>query len=121
MTDAEDWNATQVRDEEGYPVASHGPNTRNSARHSVAPGANSWVHQTTDNSQNKALPWIIVSCIIGTLGLALGITSLLAAQKAEREARLMSFYILELDSKLIAAGFKTDAEALAKRFKEREE
>lgn len=40
------------------------------------------------------------------------------AEIAEREARMLQYYVLEMDAKLVAAGFKTDAESIAKKLKE---
>jgi hypothetical protein len=41
------------------------------------------------------------------------------AMIAEREARMLQYYVLEMDAKLIAAGFKTDAESIARKLKEK--
>jgi hypothetical protein len=40
------------------------------------------------------------------------------ASRMEREARMLQYYVLEMDAKLIAAGFKTDAESVARKLKE---
>jgi len=37
------------------------------------------------------------------------------AEKAERESRMLQYYVLEMDAKLIAAGVKTPEEAVSKR------
>jgi len=51
-----------------------------------------------------------------SLGLALWARG--DAERAEREARMLEFYVLELDAKLVAAGYKTDSESIAKRLKQ---
>lgn len=40
------------------------------------------------------------------------------AEEAKMESRMLQYYVLEMDAKLIAAGFKTDAESVAKKLKE---
>lgn len=82
----------------------------------AAPGAA--VHSHVDQSTNKALPWIATSMLISGMAVVLAIGARMDAQRAEREARMLQMYVLELDAKLIAVGYKTDAEALAKKLRE---
>ena len=41
------------------------------------------------------------------------------AEDARMESRMLQYYVLEMDAKLIAAGFKTDAESIARKLKEK--
>jgi len=77
---------------------------------SAEPGAA--VH--ADLSINKSLPYTIGLAILATAGFAFGIFGWHEAGKAEREARLLQYYLLELDAKFIAAGLKKPEESIAK-------
>jgi hypothetical protein len=53
---------------------------------------------------SKLVPLVIVLAILS--GVAIGLTSFAftAAGNAEREARMLQYYVMELDGKLMAAG-----------------
>jgi len=109
MSTSEDMAESQIRNEFGMP-------------------STGWVHHGTggvyapvDNSQNKLLPWIAVAMLIAGIAVALAVGAMLNASRAERETRMLEFYILELDAKLVAAGYKTDAESIARKLKDRGE
>lgn len=57
---------------------------------------------------------IILASIAG-LGLGLGIFAEVQAVRAERETRMLEYYLLELDAKFIAAGLKPADESIAKK------
>jgi hypothetical protein len=66
---------------------------------------------------------ILVLSVGAAFGLAAGALTVASinsreADRAEREARMLQYYVLEMDAKLIAAGFKTDAESVANKLKE---
>lgn len=41
------------------------------------------------------------------------------SEKAERESRMLQYYVLEMDAKLIAAGIKKPEEAVSKQLEEK--
>ncbi len=102
MSTPEDMAATQRRNRAGFPVM--GDNRGQIFK---------W--RFSDRSRNKAMPWL--SALVAGIAVALAIDARIDASKAEREARMLEYYVLELDAKLIAAGFKTDAESIATKLK----
>ncbi len=128
MSTPADMRASQVRTEDGYPCCeADGPITRPRASvHAPISGTldqRTW-HETdrsTGKRVNEALPWIATAMLIAGIAVALAISSMMTAARSERETRMLEFYILELDAKLIAAGYKTDAESIAKKLKQRGE
>jgi hypothetical protein len=58
--------------------------------------------------------------VLMALSIAANVLLYFQFANAERETRMLEYYVLEMDAKLIAAGFKTDAESVAKRLKENE-
>lgn len=70
-------------------------------------------------SGEKLVPLIIVLALL--CGVALGLTAFAfsAARNADREARLLEYYVMELDGKLMAAGVIQSKESYsAKKRKE---
>lgn len=68
---------------------------------------------------SKLVPLVIVLAILS--GVAIGLTSFAftAASDAEREARMLEYYVMELDGKLMAAGVIESKESYsAKKRKE---
>jgi hypothetical protein len=61
----------------------------------------------------------LLSAVMAAFALGLSSKAADKADRAEREARMLQYYVLEMDAKLIAAGFKTDAESVAKKLKEK--
>ncbi len=107
MSTPEDMRDCQWRNEFGQPLAGW--------QHR----GNGGVYAPIDASQNKLLPWIAFAMLIAGIAIAMSISAKLDAARSERETRMLEFYILELDAKLIAAGYKTDAESIAKKLKQR--
>ncbi len=60
----------------------------------------------------------ILAVLASGISLSLALDARLDAQRSERETRMLEMYVLELDAKLVAAGFKTDAETIAKKLRE---
>lgn len=68
---------------------------------------------------SKLVPLIIILAIL--CGVAMGLTafSFSAARNADREARMLEYYVLELDGKLMSAGVIESKESYsAKKRKE---
>lgn len=65
----------ETRNEQGYPCFD-GPTTRPRARLECAPGSaiggSVNLDQHTDNSVNKALPWVAIACLLA--GMSLGVS-----------------------------------------------
>lgn len=62
---------------------------------------------------SRLLPWIMSCCILAGFSCALGVFAIVESQRADREARMLQYYVLEMDAKLIAAGVKKPEEAVA--------
>lgn len=64
---------------------------------------------------SKLMPMIVLLAVLS--GSAIGLTafSFTEARNAEREARMLQYYLLELDAKIIAAGIKKPEEAISKQ------
>lgn len=58
--------------------------------------------------------YILLACFSG-FALGAAVFSMYEANHAEREARMLQYYVLEMDAKLIAAGIKRPEEAVAKK------
>lgn len=117
MSTPDDMVDCEARDAWGNPV--NCPITRPSAivRSGRAPLTSS-ITQTTDNSSNKPLPWIAVSMLIAGMSIAIACWAKSDAGKAEREARMLQYYLLELDAKVITAGIKPADEAISKKLEQ---
>src|SRR5262245_2669780 len=57
------------------------------------------IHET-----GKTVPWLVVCAIISGLAVALGITAVILAVLSEREARMLEYYVMENDHKLVQHG-----------------
>lgn len=75
--------------------------------------------QVIQIESSRVLPLLVVLSAISGLAVAIAYAALNRARDAETEARMLEYYVLEMDAKLIAAGFKTDSESVAKRLKEK--
>jgi hypothetical protein len=74
-------------------------------------------HSSATINDRTALYVGILAFGFSCIAVALALDARLDAQRAEREARMLEYYVLEVDAKLIAAGVKTDAESVANRLK----
>ncbi len=93
---------------------------RASGHSSAATGGSNW---TIHHGLSRGQSFTVVGLSFLALGLAMGAVVICAmnareSARTEREARMLQYYVLEMDAKLIAAGFKTDSESVAKRLKE---
>jgi len=77
------------------------------------------LHVPMDMSVNKPLPYLIGLAILATAGFAFGIMGWHASVKAERETRMLEYYLLELDAKFISSGLKKPEDSIAEKLKER--
>jgi hypothetical protein len=101
MSEPQDMVDCELRNEFGRPM--------------VYSAAGAAVHSNIDNSVNKALPWIVGLAVLATLGFSFGVMAKIDAGKAERESRMLQYYLLELDARVIAAGIKSPEEAISKK------
>ncbi len=67
----------------------------------------------------KLVPLIIVLALVAGAGIAVSVAALSYAGVAERESRMLQYYVLEMDAKLIAAGVKKPEESVASKLKEK--
>ncbi len=96
MNSPVDMIESERRNKAGYPDLSHGPMTRPRARVECAPGGaitGNTLYQGTDNSTNKALPWIAFSwflsggAIIGLIIWSIVAPSLIDSRVEARVAK----------------------------------
>ena len=66
----------------------------------------------------KVLPILVVLTLLCGLSIGLTIFAFAGARNAEREARMLEYYLLELDAKFINAGLKEPAESIAEKLKQ---
>lgn len=67
----------------------------------------------------KILPMLVVLALMSGLSIGLTVFAFAEARNAEREARMLEYYLLELDAKFINAGLKDSAESIAEKLKQR--
>jgi hypothetical protein len=91
-------------------VASASPH----AIHSRAQGAS-----LIQVESSKLVPLIVVLSILCGMAIFGAVSAFYQATLAEREARMLEYYVLEMDAKLIAAGVKKPEEAVADKLKEK--
>lgn len=65
--------------------------------------------------QTKLLPWVLVCSILSGLSIGLCLLAVTLSQQSERESRMLQYYVLEMDAKLIAAGVKKPEESVARQ------
>jgi hypothetical protein len=52
----------------------------------------------------RVVPWLVVCAIVSGLSVALSVFAIYASQKSERETRMLEYYVMEVDGKLMRAG-----------------
>lgn len=67
----------------------------------------------TINNLGKA-SYILLAAFCG-ISLGFGVTAIYVSSRAERESRMLQYYLLELDAKFIAAGMKKPEESVANK------
>lgn len=72
-------------------------------------------------SGERLVPLVILLAILCGVSIGLTAFSYMAATKADTEARMLEYYLLELDAKFINAGLKDPAESIANKLKQRQE
>lgn len=63
------------------------------------------------------MPMIVVLALLAGLSISMSISLQRDVERKEREARMLEYYVLELDAKLIAAGIKTSDDAFSKKLR----
>jgi len=69
---------------------------------------------------SRLVPLIVVLAVLAGCSAALSALAWHDAVVAEREARLLQYYLLELDAKFIGAGLKKPDDAISKQLKEKD-
>lgn len=67
---------------------------------------------------SRLLPILVILSLLCGLSIGLAIFAFSASRNADREARMLEYYLLELDAKFIHAGLKDPAESIAKKLEE---
>lgn len=122
-----DWHESEDRNDGGYPQMS-GPRTRPRAQLEMHPGAGIAgpvnFDQRSDQSQNKALPWVIATGVCAlSIGLALGVALMSHGQitsegRAVRAEVAMDFQkqIADFDARLRVTEYEASlAKTIAQR------
>lgn len=69
----------------------------------------------------KLVPLVVFLAIIAGIAIGMAIYAISASSRADREARMLEYYLLELDAKFINAGLKDPADSIASKLKEQRE
>jgi len=80
-------------------------------------GKNSPVASASVSGVPPSLFW--ANTLVAGLAIAIGFWAIFQARLAEREARMLQYYVLEMDAKLIAAGVKKPEESVASQQEKR--
>ena len=65
----------------------------------------------------KLLPILVLLALLCGLSIGLSVFAYSASRNADREARMLEYYLLELDAKFIHAGLKDPSESIANKLK----
>lgn len=85
--------------------------SQNGSAISNAPGASAANASVT--GVPPSLFW--ANTLVAGLAIAIACWAVFQASLSERETRMLEYYVLEMDAKLIAAGIKKPEEAVSKR------
>lgn len=69
----------------------------------------------------KLVPLLLVLSILSGVSIAFAAFNLQQAQKSEREARMLEYYVMELDGKLMNKGIISSGESWSSQKKQRGE
>lgn len=67
---------------------------------------------------SKLVPLVIVLAILCGMSIGLTLFSFSEARNAEREARMLEYYVMELDGKLMKSGFLDPKDSYSSKQKE---
>lgn len=67
---------------------------------------------------SKVMPMLILMAMVTGISIGLAVYAINKANTSEREARMLQYYLLELDAKVIKAGIKGHDEAISKQLEE---
>lgn len=70
---------------------------------------------------SRLLPILVILATLCGLAIGLAAFSFAESKNSEREARMLEYYLLELDAKFINAGLKDPADAIATKLKKQQE
>ena len=79
--------------------------TSNELREDVTASDQSQVNRqsVTTIEHSKLLPWLMLTCLLSGAAIVGVVFDMMAQSKTEREARMLQYYVMELDGKLMAA------------------
>lgn len=69
----------------------------------------------------KIIPLLVLLATLSGISIGLTVFAFSAARDADREARMLEYYLLELDAKFIKAGLKDETESIANKLKQQRE
>ena len=101
------------------PIHAH-PQSRDTHSNSSVTGNQGPVARGGDASITGVPPQLFwANTLIAGLGIAIALWAIFQASISERETRMLEYYVLEMDAKLIAAGVKKPEESVAKQQEKR--
>lgn len=89
----------------------------------VAPASPHAIHNRAEGASviqvesSKLVPLIVVLAVISGIAAGLAVFAFYESTNAERESRMLQYYVLEMDAKLIAHGIKKPEESVASKEK----
>jgi hypothetical protein len=87
----------------------------------ISPEVGSQGASVVQVESSRLLPILVILAVLCGLSIGLAVFSFAASRNADREARMLEYYLLELDAKFIHAGLKDPAESIANKLKKRQE
>jgi hypothetical protein len=97
------------------PIHAH-PQSRDTYIDSSVAGNHAPVARGGDASITGVPPQLFwANTLIAGLAIAIALWAIFQASISERETRMLEYYVLEMDAKLIAAGIKKPEESVAKQ------
>jgi hypothetical protein len=102
--------SSQAWEHQGHVCSDHGGSAAKATGGSVNMPISAWL-----------LPVLVVLAILSGASIGLTTFAFSQAEKADREARMLEYYLLELDAKFINAGLKDPAESIANKLKQQRE
>ncbi len=67
---------------------------------------------------SKLLPLLVILALLSGSAIGIGVFAIVYAKSADTEARMLQYYLLELDARVIRAGIKDSDDAIASKLAE---
>jgi hypothetical protein len=90
------------------------------AQYFASPNVGTQAASVVQIESSKLVPLIVFLSMMAGLSIAVSVFTLWQAQLAERETRMMEYYVMELDGKLMSAGIIQTEESWSAKKQKRE-